>query len=289
MLVISASSGFQAQSGEMVLGASFPVGFVSSYSLAKRLSNVPQMIAERFLWGLAPLSSELDAQGNAASLQLLCLSGTRIALAICLPFAAVVVVLAGPFLSLWIGAPYAEYAPIAVILAATGITDMATRPAGAILQGLERHHRLAVIAVCAAVMNLALSILLARQYGLIGVAIGTLVPTVLLTFIWKLSYCLRTLEIPLARFLTQCLLPVLLPFVLEIGLLLFLKSIFELSKWLALGCAAAAGVALFSVIYLYFFSGESERRLVRASVTFAKGFLNRKVVPRKSSRSNILP
>lgn len=285
MLVMNASSGLQAQSGEMVLGAFFPVSFVSSYSLAKRLSIVPQLIADRFLWGLVPLSSELDARGQTNSLQLMCLSGTRITLAICLPFAAAVIVLAGPFLSLWVGASYAEYAPITMILAITGIMDVACRPAGTILQGLGRHHRLAVIAVCAAAMNLALSILLARQYDLFGVAIGTLVPTVFLTFVWKLTYSLTTLQISPTRFVTHSLLPVLVPFFLEIGLLLALKSIVELSNWLTLGFTAATGVALFSIVYLYFFSGDSERQLVRTAIMFARNPFTRKDASRNSSTS----
>ncbi len=287
ILVLNTSSGLQEQSGEMVLGAFLSVSIVSPYTLARRLSGIPQMIADRFLWSLAPLSSELDAKGNVEHLQLMYLTGTRIALAISLPFAAAIIVLAGPFLSLWIGASYAQYAPIAVILTVAGILEVAGRPGGTILQGLARHHRLAVISVCAVVANLALSILLVRDFGPVGVAFGALLPTAFITFVWRISYSLRTLEIPLGRLLRHGLLPVLLPFVLEIGLLLTLKSTFSLSKLLAVGCAAAAGIGLFSIIYLYYFSGASERQLVRAAAAFFGNLLSRKTESRKSSASDI--
>jgi O-antigen/teichoic acid export membrane protein len=288
MLVMNTSNGLQAQSGEMVLGAFLPVSLVSPYTLARRLSNIPQLIAERFLWSFVPLSSELDAQGKVEHLQRMYLTGTRIVLAISLPFAAAIMVLAGPFLSLWIGASYAKYAPIAVLLTAAGTMEIACRVGGTILQGLGRHHRLAVISVCGLVANFALSTSLVRPFGPVGVALGTLLPTVFIIFVWRLSYSLRTLEISLRSLLKQGFLPVLLPFILESGLLLALKSTFELSNLLTVGCAAAAGIGLFSIVYLYFFSGESERQLVQTAVTVARNLASRKVVPRRSSTSHIL-
>jgi len=270
MLVIDVANSLQTKCDEIVVGAFLPVSFVSPYSLARRLSGVPQMIADRFLWGFIPLTSQLEAQGEAARLRTLYLTGTRITLAICLPFAAVVMILAGPLLTLWVGEQYAEYAPIVIVLTTASILEVAFWPGGTILQGLGRHHYLAVITVCAAAANITLSILLVRSYGLIGVAVGTLLPTALLTFPWKLSYAMRILKVAPRELLTQSLLPVLWPFILETVLLLALKSVADLSGFLSIACAAAASVGAFLVIYLGLFSGDSERLLVRSTAAAIK-------------------
>lgn len=270
MLVMDVSTGLQTKSDEIVIGAFLPVGLVSPYSFARRLSTVPQMIAERFLWGFVPLTSHLEAQGEAERLRALYLTGTRITLALSLPFAAVIIVLAGPLLTLWIGAQYAEHAPITIILTIASILELACGPGSTILQGVGRHHRLAVISACAAVANVGLSILLVVPYGLLGVAIGTLVPTAMIALGWKLMYSLRTLQISLLELLTQGLLPVFWPFLASMVSLLIVKSAAEPSGLLSVGCAGATGIAVFLAVYLVFFSGESERQLIRDAIAAVK-------------------
>jgi O-antigen/teichoic acid export membrane protein len=270
MLVIDISTSLQTKSDEIVIGAFLPVSFVSPYSLARRLSSIPQMIADRFLWGFVPVTSQLQAQGEAARLRALYLSGTRITLALCLPFAAVVIILAGPLLTLWLGERYAEYAPITVVLTIASVLEVSCWPGGTILLGLGRHHGLAAIAACAAIANLTLSILLVRPYGLFGVAIGTLLPAAIVTFGWKLSFCMRILRVSPREMLTQGLLPVLWPFLFVLVLLEILKSVTDLSGLVSIGCAAAVGIGAFSITYLGLFSGDSERQLIRNTVAAIK-------------------
>lgn len=268
MVVIDVSNSLQTKADEMVIGAFLPVSFVSPYSLARRLSSIPQMIAERFVWGFVPLTSQLEAQGETERLRVLYLTGTRITLAIGLPFAAVVMVLAGPLLTLWVGEQYAKYAPITFVLALAGIVELSGAPGGSILRGLGRHHWLAVMGACAAAAKITLSVLLVRSYGLLGVAVGTLLPTAILTLGWKLPYFMRTLQIPLRDMLTEGLLPVLWPFLLTVAFLQTLLWTVAPSGLIAVGCIAGAGLSVFVLVYFFLFSGDAERNLV-GSVTAA--------------------
>ena len=262
MLLIDASSSLQTKADEMVIGAFMPVSNVSPYSLARRLSSIPQMIAERFVWAFVPLTSQLDAQGETERLRGLYLTGTRITLALGLPFAAVVMILAGPLLTLWVGEQYAKYAPITFILASASILELSSASGAAILQGLGRHHWLAIMGACAAAANIVMSILLVRDYGLIGVAIGTLLPTAVIALGWKMPYAMRVLQISLREMLAKSLLPVLWPFLMTVGLLQTLLWKIQPSGLISVGCTAVAGLAAFFAIYLPFFSGDAERRFV---------------------------
>jgi O-antigen/teichoic acid export membrane protein len=274
VLVMNISYSLQAKSDEIVIGAFLPVSAVSPYSLARRLSSLPQLFAERFLWAFLPLSSQLKAEGEAELLKALYLTGTRITLAICLPLAAVIITMAGPLLTLWIGERFSAYAPIVVILTLASVLQVSSWPGGTILQGLARHHGLAAMSACATVATICLSIVLVRPYGLLGVAIGTLLPTTILIFGWKMSYSMRVLNVTLRELLIQSLLPVLWPSLLMTFLLIGLRWVAGPLGWLTVGFIAATCLSVFGVVYLWFFSGESERQLVLkafAAVTPSSG------------------
>jgi O-antigen/teichoic acid export membrane protein len=63
------------------------------------------------------------------------------------------------------------------------VFSLQNTPASSIAFGIEKHKRVAIWAACEAVANLTLSVILARIYGIYGVAIGTLVPSLVINLI----------------------------------------------------------------------------------------------------------
>jgi O-antigen/teichoic acid export membrane protein len=277
-LVLDVSYSLQMNIDEIVIGAFLPVSSVGPYSIARRLSGVPQLVAERFLTAFLPLSSQLEAEGELERLRSLYLTGTRATLAISLPLAVVVTTMAGRLLTLWVGAEYARFAPIVVILALASVLEVSSWPGGTILQGLARHHGFAVISVCAAFANLTLSVLLVRPYGVLGVATATLLPIALLTFGWNIWYCLRTLRVGPRELLMKSLLPVLWPSLIMTIFLLSLTWAAEPSRLGSVGSTVATSLVAFAVVYLSFFSGASERQLVRNAATSVSRLFTRRCV-----------
>ena len=74
--IIDAAFGLQMKADEAIIGATMPVSAVSPYSIARRLSALPQMAAEQAVSVFLPLSSELHAQGDINRLRALYLSGS---------------------------------------------------------------------------------------------------------------------------------------------------------------------------------------------------------------------
>jgi O-antigen/teichoic acid export membrane protein len=267
MFIIDVSYSLQTKIDEIIVGVFLPVSLVSPYSIARRLSGVPQLVAERFLSAFLPLSSQLEAEGEFDRLRALYVVGTRITLAICLPLSVTVIVLAGPLLTLWVGREYAQYAPIVIILTLASMLEVSSWPGGTILQGIARHQGFAVTSLCAALANLALSILLVRRFGLVGVAAGTLLPIALFTFGWNTWYCVRTLQVRLRELLTKSYFPVLWPSLVMAAFLLGITRATEPSGLISVASTAAIGLVFFATIYLRFFSGEPERHVLRNAVS----------------------
>ena len=90
--------------------------------------------------------------------------------------ALVTALLADQVLMIWVGPRFAESVPIVWLLAAIVVIRIGTGTGTSLLKGANRHKFVAVTSVIIAVTNFALSVALVRPLGLIGVAIGTLVP-----------------------------------------------------------------------------------------------------------------
>ena len=81
-----------------------------------------------------------------------------------------------PLLRIWVGVVYASHALVYLeVLVAANIVRQLAYPYALMVVGLGQQRFATVSPVLEAVVNLVTSILLARRYGAIGVAIGTLI------------------------------------------------------------------------------------------------------------------
>jgi O-antigen/teichoic acid export membrane protein len=263
MFAIQAASYFQLKTDEIVIGAFLSAGIVAPYAMARRLSILPQMFCDQFLKILFPLSSQLHAENDAKRLRSLYLIGSRLTLMVLIPMTGTLVTLAGPVLALWAGTDYAHYAPIVVILALAVAIDTTQWPAGLILMGTARHHRLAAALLVAGLANLALSLALVRPYGAVGVALGTLIPTAAVSLGYVLPHAMSTIGVGMYDLFKEVLLPALVPAVPMAAVLYASQwAIEEHSVAFILGTAAAATLA-YGVGYLSL-ARDPERQLVHS-------------------------
>jgi O-antigen/teichoic acid export membrane protein len=271
MFAIDVSYNVQTGCDEIVIGAFLPVSSVGPYSIARRLSGVPQLVAQQAFAGFIPLTSQLQAEGDSDRLRSLYLIGSRITLAICVPLAGVLIVLAGPLLTLWVGAEYAGYASLVLILTLASVAEVCHWPGQSILQGLGRHHGLAAAYVCAAFAKVGLAVVLVQSHGLTGVAFATFVCAMALSFGFVFPYTMRTLGVTARALLQQALLPVLVPAVAMMGLLYGIVWILQPRGLIPVGCTAMAGLAAYAVAYVGFCAGAAERKLLRSFVAKMAG------------------
>lgn len=261
--VIDAAFGLQMKTDEVIIGAVLPVSAVTPYSIARRLSALPQMVVEQTVGVFLPIASELHAQGDTERLRSLYLNASRITLAVCSCLAIVLIALAGPLLTLWVGAEYTQYAPIVVILAVAGLAETSHWVGGAIFQGIARHRIVAAACICATLANLGLSILLVRPYGLVGVALGTLIPSTILSLCFFWPYASWILGVPARDLFRQVFLPAFLPAVPMTAVLYGVSLIVEPSGIILTAATAAAALVTYAAVYFVFCADAQERQLVR--------------------------
>jgi O-antigen/teichoic acid export membrane protein len=77
--------------------------------------------------------------------------------------------------------------------------------------GTGRHRVVAAACVVESSANLLLSIALVGRYGLLGVAVGTMLPVVVVNLAWLMPIACRSLSMPYGRFLVDVTRPAWLP------------------------------------------------------------------------------
>ena len=164
---------------------------------------IPTMILqylEQFVWAfiavLLPIISGLEALGNKKANSSIYQLGTKYALLGCSPIFLVLFVAGDDFIGLWMGAEYKEQSgEVMHILLIGYIFFLAQLTAHGILKGLSKHKILAVLLSAEALFNLGLSQYLAPIYGINGVAMGTVIPLIVINvFLLPLFTC-RQLKI----------------------------------------------------------------------------------------------
>ena len=271
------STNLQTKTDELVIAAFLPVAAVTPYALARRLSEISLVLASQFIKVLMPLASELDAARDHARLRAVYVLALRLTLAALLPPTLILVVFAQPVLVAWVGEAYAGAAPLVAILAVAALFRGIGWPAGALLQGVARHGRVAILSIASGLSNVVLSIVLVQSLGVVGVAYGTLIPTVI-EAVLILPYGLRIMEIGLGAGLRHVLVAPLLS-AIPMGLLLVGLRAWLQPTGLDFVIPAAAGIVVYLGVYVALGRALPERELVRS---MARSTLRR--TPRPGAR-----
>jgi O-antigen/teichoic acid export membrane protein len=273
LLVGRVSKRLKSRTDELVIAAVLPISFVTPYAVAHKLSDLAQNLTDQFMRVLLPLASELHASDDRDRLRAMYTAGTRLTLVIFVPMACTLIILARPILAAWVGADYADYAPLVVILTLAGLIDTAQWPAVSILQGMARYRPVGLMAIGSALANLGLSLVLVRPFGLTGVALGTLIPTCVEGFLFVTPYAMRVMRVGPADLFGKSLAPALLPAV-PLVLLLAACAPFVPAALPVIACVVAGGALVYAVAYLLLGATSAERQLCRhvlvLALTFAK-------------------
>ena len=237
------------QTGSIVIGAFLLPEAITYFAIAANMVRYAKDGLRAVTLVLPPAISAMEARGDYAAIQRVLVDGGRWCVYLILPLELGLLMLGWTFLANWMGDAYADASFAALCLLSAPLAIMMSQSVSArILYGVGRLHWLAVLAVFEAGLNLLLSVILVRSYGIEGVAFATALPSVLfaLPVAWYACYVTHT---PLRRYVLgtfgRPLLAVVVPAVIWGGWL-FWRG-FDLS-WSEMIVAGAVGVAACAIV-----------------------------------------
>jgi O-antigen/teichoic acid export membrane protein len=199
------------QTDNLVVGAFVSTSAVTFYSIGNSLCRYTDQLVGAMTLTFVPAASTYEAAGDTVRLSGLYRNGTRAMMSISLPILVTLMTRGRTFIGLWMGPQYVEKSGTVLIILATALFfSLSNNTAGAIAYGIEKHKMMAKWAILEAISNLTLSITLAHWYGIYGVALGTLIPSLFVHLIlWPIFFS-RLLGMGSARKVWEVWIPMFL-------------------------------------------------------------------------------
>ena len=226
--VIDWSYKLNYQLDQLVIGAFLGIAPVAVWAVAERITGATQNLTNQLNALLFPVVVDSDASDQRERLQQILLQGTRLSLATVLPIATALIVLADPLIRAWVGTRKPELlasVPILQILTVAVAIRVGTGTATTLLKGAGSHRLLASVNLATGLTNLALSIVLARIWGLVGVAVGTLIPIAFSSLAILYPAACRRVGLPVRVAVARAVLPAVWPSILVGAMLAFTRPI----------------------------------------------------------------
>lgn len=202
VIVVNACHQVINYTDNLVVGAFISVAAVTFYTIAGGLLEYGRQMVSALGLSFLPLASSMDARGQKDQLRNLLFQGTCATLLIGLPIYTTLFFRGHTFIGLWLGQEYAEVSGnILRILVMGQIFLIAQYTNYNIVCALGKQKPLALRMAAEAAANLVLSVVLAQRIGLMGVAVGTLIPSIINHVFFGSRYICKLLEVPVHQFL----------------------------------------------------------------------------------------
>ena len=194
MLHVSEAAILEADS--LVIAAFMPVHMIAFFAIGANLTMYARSVIGGISQTITPRISALQAGEHQDELQWVVLKAGRLATLVMLPIVVTFLVRGESFIGLWMGMEYAATSGrILAILSVALVAAAGRQVATSAIIGVNRHRQLAPWYVGEAAVNVGLSLVLVQSMGLDGVALGTAIPSLLVSILVIPWYVRRILGI----------------------------------------------------------------------------------------------
>jgi O-antigen/teichoic acid export membrane protein len=189
----------------IVIGRILNVALITPFSVAGRLMQYFEPAVNSIVSPMLPVMSELDGQGRHGELQSFFLQATKLTTAFTLLIGSILVLDSRLLLRVWVGEEFDAAYILVLILLVGYVLELAQRPSIVALISLGRHRALGSWTLGEGVANLILSVYLGYKYGLVGVALGTTIPLLVVKLTLQPWYTLRMLGLSARAYIQHSL------------------------------------------------------------------------------------
>lgn len=246
VLILQFASRISFQTDSIVIGSFISVGSIIYFSIASNILTYLMQFVVGISQTIMPKMSALDALNDYSALGKAYITYSRLTFTLIFPVCISIYLFGGDFIGLWMGTKYVSDASnVLNILTLSYLFFLVQRGiAFPIMMGISKMKFLSILMLTTAVLNLLLSIIWGRQFGLVGVAWGTTIPNII-NVIAIVYYMTKLLKINVIKYtVTTYILPCYLGLAFLLPVLLF-KNYVKIDSYLMLVTPNAIGFILY--------------------------------------------
>ncbi|UCD94233.1 MAG: oligosaccharide flippase family protein [Candidatus Zixiibacteriota bacterium] len=167
----------------VLIGYFLDTSAVTKYAIAAGFIVYLRSAVLAVSFPLRPVISHYDALDKIENIRFIYTQGTKYIYFVTFLIGGGTIFFADSLIHLWMGPGYEQTALILKILVIPAAVFLPQLVASSVLFGTEKHRYLLYIIIIEGIINLVLSVILVRYYGLLGIAYGTVIPQVLVYLI----------------------------------------------------------------------------------------------------------
>jgi O-antigen/teichoic acid export membrane protein len=238
----------------IIVGTFVSVAAVTVYNVGFNMQQGFRMINSLIGGPLFPAYVEMEGRKEYENQKKLLFKGTKYMALIFVPMVIITIVFAKPFIKFWMGEGFLKSVIPAQILIVFWFFNCISEIGSGMLTAKGLVKKIFEIIFLTAIFNFTLSLILVRYLGIIGVALGTTIPMILINFLLTLRLVCKTFKITAREYFYNTIKASLTIFMLAVVLSILICKLFPPDKlWIAIFEMGAVYAITILTSYHYFF------------------------------------
>ncbi len=254
---------------QIIVGAMLGLSSVAIYQIGSRLAWILAQLSNQFQGNLSPIAASLYKDGQHERLREILINSNKFITFITTIFFIILTLLAKPILYIWLEVTDPEILTITYLMNISMYFLIIFRSGSAnVLLMTGSHKFLAVVGTAESVINIGLSIVFILLFGVIGVAMGTLVPNVFLSVFIIFPAACRFSKIKIWQYFTNIFIPIAFNSIIPILLILFFISKISIESWKFFNLISVASLAGISYLITGYFivMNHNDKRMFKETI-----------------------
>jgi O-antigen/teichoic acid export membrane protein len=263
--LLSVANRINYQVDSIVIALFLPISEVTFYVIGLRLVEYLRDLLNSTTVIVAPLVSSYEAVGETYRVATTLIRSTKYSLFVGFLGATGLLALGTDFIRLWMGARFAGPSGNVLTILAVSVLASGTQFASSqVLYGLSKHKINVNWTIAEAVLNLGFSLALVSRYGIVGVATGTALASIIVRGWLYPRSLLAALEVPWKEYSRDGVLPAVPPALCFLAGALGYKRYFAVQNYAGLIVAVICGLVPFMACVWLFGLDNQERGAIRS-------------------------
>lgn len=257
MMIMIVSSRLRFKSDSIIIGTLLSSVAITYFNIGSRIVDYAGEVVESLAQIFVPMSSHSHALGDMDRLRKIFVAGNRFCSFTIFPICAILIILGRSVIEVWVGARYvAQSYPVLLILLLSTTLMLAQAASARVLMGMSKHQTWAVVTLIEGIVNVGLSILLVRPYGIVGDAVGTAAPLAASGLFFLPWHLCRQLQIRMRTYLKEAYLLPLVACGPLVGAMLLMKRWFIPHNYQQLGAHLGVAAVIYGLTLLWAFASK---------------------------------
>jgi O-antigen/teichoic acid export membrane protein len=177
------------------------LNFVTIYVIAVRLVRHFMDLIMSVVGILTPVFSQYEGRGDFHSIREKFILTTKISSYLAIFVGGILIIFGKAFIERWMGPQYLEAYPLLVVLTIPLTIALMQNPSISLLFGISKHNFFAISNSIEGVANLILSLILVQRFGMMGVALGTAIPMVVIKLFIQPVYVCKSIGLNIGNYM----------------------------------------------------------------------------------------